>query len=37
MELHERMHLYVIEVGVYEISQLRRINLDHALIATLVE
>ena len=32
MKLHERLHLYVIEVFFYEISQLRHIHLDQALI-----
>jgi hypothetical protein len=37
MELHERVCLYVIKVGFYDISQLRYINLDHSLIAVLAE
>jgi hypothetical protein len=37
MELHERVCLYVIEADFYDISQLRHINLDHSLIAALVE
>ena len=33
---HDRVHLYVIETGFYEISQLRRIHLNHALITALI-
>jgi hypothetical protein len=37
MELHECVHSYVIEASFYDISQLRHIYLDHALIIALVE
>jgi hypothetical protein len=37
MELHELIHLFVIDAGFYDISQLHDIYLDHALIAILVE
>ena len=37
MKLYDHMRPYIIKASFYEISQLCRIHLDHALITTLVE